>query len=135
MSQDVLSKTPTALSKRDRMVELVDGGAVRVLRWNWAREQAALKFIVGILGKLDLKKLGTGNPFETAGSLMDLLGENLPELVKLSVSAEDFARFDDLAPVDRMGLLVAVFELNDLGAYAKKALGLRSLFPSNGTAK
>ena len=135
MTDDILAKTPEALSKRDRMVNLVDGGAMRVLRWNWSREQAALKFIVSILGKLNLGKLSAGSPWETAASMMDLLGDNVPELVRLSVSQEDFARWDELAPVDRLDLVTAVFEVNQLAAYAKKALGLRNHFPSNGTAK
>ncbi len=132
---DTLAKTPTALSKRDSMVPLVDGGAIRVLRWNWAKEQAALKFIVSILGKLDLTKLSGANPLATAESMMDLLGENVPQLVALSVSEEDFSKWGELAPIDRVGLVAAVFELNALGAYAKKVLGLRSHFMSNGAAK
>jgi hypothetical protein len=120
MSDEGLAKTPDALKRRDGVVSLVDGGAMRVVRWNYARERFAMKLITKALGKVDLKKLAGGGIFQHLEELIDLLGDSMLELVKLSISPEDFAKWDELAPIDRLEVQLAVFEVNRLADYAKK---------------
>lgn len=128
MADTVLGKLPDALSKRERAVPLEDGGVMVVRRWNYSREAAALQMIVGLLGSLDLTKLGNGNPFGSITSMVALLADKLPALVQLSVSQEDFARWDDLSPMDRLEILTAIFELNRIKDYAKKVQGAWGMY-------
>jgi hypothetical protein len=113
--QDIMAKTPDALANRERIVPLVDGGSIIVRRWNWAREVAALKLVVGLLGKIDLDSLGGKNPFATIAEMVGALGDNILPLVKLSLDGDDSAQWDALSPVDRMEILVAIYEINRLG--------------------
>ncbi len=127
MADTVLGKMPDALSKRERAVSLEDGGVMVVRRWNYSREAAALQMIVGLLGSLDLTKL-KDNPFGSLTSMVALLADKLPPLVQLSVSQEDFARWDDLSPMDRLEIVTAVFELNRVKDYAKKVQGAWGMY-------
>lgn len=114
---------PDAVAKRERIIPLEDGGSVVVRRWNWAREQAALQLVMDLIGKVDLKAVSGADPFGSAASLMRLVGAELPALVKLSMSADDFAGWEDLAPIDRATIFEAIFEINRIGDYAKKLQG------------
>jgi hypothetical protein len=126
---------PGALAKRERVVQLEDGGSVVVRRWNWAREQAALDLVMSLIGKVDWKELSGGDPFASAASMMRVVGRHLADLVKLSMSPDDFAGWDDMAPIDRATIFEAIFDLNRIGDYAKKVKGALSKFksgPANG---
>jgi len=132
--QDIMAKTPGALSNRERLVPLVDGGAIAVRRWNWSREVAALKLVVGLLGKIDLKSLGGENPFASIALMIGALGDNITPLVQISLDAEDYSKWDELAPIDRMEILTAIYEVNRLADYAKKVRGAWGTFRPNATA-
>lgn len=123
MADEVLAKMPDALSKRERVITLLDGGTVVVRRWNWAREVAGLKLVVDLVGKFDLNKLNEPDPIATLAKMIEILGDRAPALAELSMEKADFARWDEYSPPDRFEILQAVFDLNYLGAYAKKVLG------------
>jgi len=89
---------------------------------------------VSLLGRIDFKSLESDNPFGSIAAMLGVLGDNITPLVKLSLDEADYARWDDLAPVDRMEILTAIYEINRLGDYAKKAKGAWSKFRPNATA-
>jgi hypothetical protein len=131
---DILAKTPDALAKRERVVNLIDGGVVVVRRWNWAREVVGLKLVVDLIGKFDLEKLKGPDPIGTVAKIIDILGDRVPQLVSLSLDEAAFAMWDEMSPPDRLEILKAVFDLNHLEVYAKKLLGAWSLLQLTATA-
>lgn len=134
MSDTVLGKIPDALSKRERMISLEDGGMVVVRRWNYSRESAALQLIVRLLGSLDLNQLGKGNVFGSVSSMIETIGGQIPALVQLSMSKEDYALWEEMSPIDRLEVLTAIFELNRIADYAKKVQGAWGMYRPNATA-
>jgi hypothetical protein len=132
--QEIMAKTPDALDNRERVVALVDGGAIVVRRWNYAREMACLKLVSALVGRMDFGKLQGDNPIGAIGDFIATTGEQITPIIQVSLDKDDFARWDDLAPVDRIEIILALYEVNRIGDYVKKVREAWSRFQPNAKA-
>lgn len=131
---------PKALGERERTIKLSDGsGTVIVPKWSWSKAIKVFQVLSSALdevGEERAEKLKGKNTLEVIGTAIDILGEKMIPLLKVSVRADDADKVtDDLAPEDVIGILEAAIELNMTEGLTKKALGLWRRFVPKKTEK
>lgn len=119
------------LARREKVVLLDDGETPIVVReWSYSKTLAILKHLAQIINEVspeDMGKLQKGSPLESAATLIEVLGDRVIGLMRLSVSAEDESHITgELSALDVLSLLEAILEVN--GDFLKKAKVLLTKF-------
>lgn len=124
---EALAKTPSALLKRNMLVQLEGGGQVVVQKWSVEKTFAILDYLVSVIrGMSDeaLSKINVGGGVQSATAVWSILGGKVLGIIELSVSPEDRPKLNpkEITAMDLLNLIDAVMKVNITEEFVKKAV-------------
>lgn len=124
---------PDALGKRERQVQLTEGGTFIVTRWSIAKTIRMASWIANAIKDVpgfDAKSFDGLSPIELGTKMIEVLGDKILDFLGLAVDPAEKATVLELPADDALDVFQAIFELNVTDKLVKKVKELSGLFRS-----